>query len=81
MKPDIKSEYEVSFYGTEKTAIITYSYYKEVPSGDYDTPDDPATVEIDKIEIGGVDMTYILLDVSEEWTEGVIAEILEHCKG
>ena len=37
-------------------------------------------VKIDKIEIGGVDMTYILLDISEEWTEGVIEEILEHCE-
>jgi len=46
MKPDIKSDYEVCFYNTDKKAIVHYSYYKRVRSSDYDVPDDEAEVEI-----------------------------------
>ena len=81
MKPDIKSEYEVAFLGTEKKAIVYYSYYKRVVSSDYDVPDDEAEVEIDKIEIDGVDMTDILFEIAESWTMDVEDELLEHCEG
>ena len=50
MKPDIKSDYEASFYNTDKKAIVYYYYYKRVESSDYDVPDDEAEVEIDKID-------------------------------
>ena len=80
MKPDIKSEYEVSFYGTEKKVIVHYSYYKPVKSGDYDVPDDEAEVEIDKMEIDGVDVTDILFEIAELWTMDIEDEILELCQ-
>ncbi len=80
MKPDIKSEYEVTFYGTEKTAIVYYSYYKGVKSGDYDVPNDEPEIEIDRIEIDGVDMTDILFEIAESWTMEIEEEILEICE-
>ena len=80
MKPTIKSEYEVTFYGTEKTAIVYYSYYEPVKSDDYDVPDDSAEIEIDRIEIGGVDMTDILFEIAESWTMEIEDEILEICE-
>ena len=80
MKPDIKNEYEVAFLGTKKTALVKFSYYREIPSGDYDIPNDASTVEIDKIEIDGVDMTDILFEIAEDWTLSVEEEITEHCE-
>ena len=77
MKADIKSEYEVSFYGSETKAIVFFSFWKEVPSGDYDVPSDPATVEIDKIEINNVDLTDILFEIAETWVQDVEVEILD----
>ena len=65
MKPDLKSEYEVSFYGSETKAIVYFSFWKEYASGDYDVPSDPATIEIDKIEINNVDMTDILFETEK----------------
>tara|TARA_R110002020_G_scaffold358437_4_gene570739 strand:- start:17939 stop:18184 length:246 start_codon:yes stop_codon:yes gene_type:complete len=80
MKPDIKSDYEVSFYNTDKKAIVHYSYYKRVISSDYDVPDDESEVEIDKIEIDGIDMTDILFEIADDWTMQIEDELLEHCE-
>ena len=77
MKPDLKSEYEVSFYGSETKAIVYFSFWKEYSSGDYDVPSDPATIEINKIEINNVDMTDILFEIAQDWTMEVEQEILE----
>ena len=80
MKPDIKSDYEASFYNTDKKAIVYYSYYKRVESSDYDVPDDEPEVEIDKIEIDGIDMTDILFEIADDWTMQIEDELLEHCE-
>ena len=80
MKPDIKSDYEVCFYNTDKKAIVHYSYYKRVRSSDYDVPDDEAEVEINKIEIDGIDMTDILFEIADDWTMQIEDELLEHCE-
>ncbi len=80
MRPDIKSVYEVPFYNTEQVALFHYSYYKGSKSTDYDVPDDPNCVEIDKIEVDGVNMTDILLEVAQDWTMDVENEILEFCE-
>ena len=80
MKPDIKSVYEVPFLGDkDKVAYVHFDYYKEVVSSDYDSPGDPECVEIDKIEIGDVDMTFVLFEIAEEWVMSVEEEIIEHC--
>ena len=71
MKPDIKSEYEVAFLGTEQTAIVKFNYYKEIPSGDYDVPNDASTVEIDKIEIDTTGNATDLADcIQAVWESG-----------
>lgn len=78
-KPTKKGDYEVSFLGSDKTAIITYSFWKGYCAPDYDSPDEPDTIEIDKIIIDNIDMTDILYEIAEDWVEGVEEELLEHC--
>ena len=79
-KPTLRlAEYEVAFLGSEDIAIVTYSFWKGYCTSDYDSPDEPDTIELDKIIINGVDMTHILYEIAEDWVEGVEEEILEHC--
>ena len=68
--------------GAGVSARVSYSYQPPVPSHDYDQPDDPAFVEIDKVELetntSVVDITAVLEELCSLDASQLEERIMQH---
>ena len=60
MNKPIISTYEVKLTCDDILAEVHYAFWKGMPSGDYDVPNDSDEVEISRILINNVDMSNVL---------------------
>ena len=82
-KPTIKSTFVDSV--ADRNIIIEFSFWKGY-STEYNTPDEPDTIEIDRILLENpdtgkeVDVTEFLYEVAEDYVMGMEEDILIHCQ-
>ena len=71
-----KETYEIEEFGEH--LIVECDYHPPVKSNDYDIPDDPAEIEITKVELfDGGDVTNLVLEYIPEGYERIEETIRE----